>query len=157
MVLFKIHNVPQAETEIYYAVRETAEKRLKQLRAEGHKKAILTGYTMHRPQGVALLKKHQVIKRTPGDRNFYRMPRKWGNYGGQVICHLDKFMLEKGWSINDLAKITDLSTCTISKVKHDKHHAMNFVTISRILYALEIGFGDLFEFIPNPYPEKLPF
>ncbi|HJJ60892.1 MAG: helix-turn-helix transcriptional regulator [Methanocorpusculum sp.] len=65
---------------------------------------------------------------------------------GKIILHLDRVMVERKMSLNELAEIVGISNVNLSKIKNNKVTALRFSTLAGICEALECSPGDILEY-----------
>lgn len=65
---------------------------------------------------------------------------------GKIILHLDRVMVERKMSLNELAEIVGISNVNLSKIKNNKVTALRFSTLAGICGALECSPGDILEY-----------
>lgn len=65
---------------------------------------------------------------------------------GKIILRLDRMMVERKMSLNELAEKVGISNVNLSKIKNNKVTAIRFSTLSAICEALECEAGDILEF-----------
>lgn len=65
---------------------------------------------------------------------------------GKIILHLDRVMLERKMSLNELAGRVGISNVNLSKIKNNKVTAIRFSTLAAICQVLECEAGDILEF-----------
>lgn len=68
---------------------------------------------------------------------------------GEIILHLDRMMVERKISLNDLAEKVGISNVNLSKIKNNKVTAIRFQTLAAICDALNCGAGDILEYVPD--------
>ena len=68
---------------------------------------------------------------------------------GEIVLHLDRMMVERKISLNDLAEKVGISNVNLSKIKNNKVTAIRFQTLAAICDALNCGAGDLLEYVPD--------
>ena len=68
---------------------------------------------------------------------------------GQIILRLDRMMVERKMSLNELAERVGISNVNLSKIKNNKVTAIRFSTLSSLCKALECQPGDLLEYVPD--------
>lgn len=61
--------------------------------------------------------------------------------------NLSKILGEKRMKQQELAKLTGLTFSTITLIYHDKHKSISYSVLSKICEALNIGVGELFEYV----------
>ena len=65
---------------------------------------------------------------------------------GKIVLRLDRMMVEKKVSLNDLAERVGISNVNLSKIKNNKVTAIRFSTLAAICGVLECGAGDILEY-----------
>ena len=65
---------------------------------------------------------------------------------GKIILHLDRMMVERKMSLNELADKVGISNVNLSKIKNNKVTAIRFSTLAAICEVLEGGAGDILEY-----------
>lgn len=65
---------------------------------------------------------------------------------GRITLHLDRMMVERKTSLNELAEKVGISNVNLSKIKNGKVTAIRFSTLSAICEALDCEVGDILEF-----------
>ena len=65
---------------------------------------------------------------------------------GKIVLRLDRMMLERKMSLNELAERVGISNVNLSKIKNNKVTAIRFSTLAAICDALECEAGDILEF-----------
>lgn len=65
---------------------------------------------------------------------------------GKIILHLDRVMVVRKMSLNELAEIVGISNVNLSKIKNNKVTALRFSTLAGICEALECSPGDILEY-----------
>lgn len=65
---------------------------------------------------------------------------------GKIILHLDRMMLERKMSLNELAERVGISNVNLSKIKNNKVTAIRFSTLAAICEVLDCEAGDILEF-----------
>lgn len=71
---------------------------------------------------------------------------KGGDEMGKIILRLDRMMVERKMSLNELAKRVGISNVNLSKIKNNKVTAIRFTTLAAICEALDCEAGDILEF-----------
>ncbi|MBO5500760.1 MAG: helix-turn-helix transcriptional regulator [Clostridia bacterium] len=66
---------------------------------------------------------------------------------GKIILHLDRVMVERKMSLNELSEKVGVSNVNLSKLKNNKVTAIRFSTLEAICAALSCQPGDLMEYI----------
>ncbi len=72
---------------------------------------------------------------------------------GKITLHLDRMMVEKKMSLNELAEKVGISNVNLSKIKNNKVNAIRFSTLAGICQALDCTPGDLLEYEKDPAEE----
>ncbi len=65
---------------------------------------------------------------------------------GKIILRLDRMMVERKISLNQLAEQVGISNVNLSKIKNNKVTAVRFSTLAAICEALDCGAGDILEY-----------
>lgn len=65
---------------------------------------------------------------------------------GKIILRLDRMMVERKMSLNELAERVGISNVNLSKIKNNKVMAIRFSTLAAICEALDCEAGDILEF-----------
>ena len=65
---------------------------------------------------------------------------------GKIVLHLDRMMVEKNMSLNELADRVGISNVNLSKIKNNKVTAIRFSTLAAICEVLECKAGDILEY-----------
>ena len=65
---------------------------------------------------------------------------------GKIILRLDRMMVERKISLNELAERVGLSNVNLSKIKNNKVTAIRFSTLAAICEVLECNAGDILEY-----------
>lgn len=65
---------------------------------------------------------------------------------GKIILRLDRMMVERKMSLNELAEHIGISNVNLSKIKNNKVTAIRFSTLAAICKALECEVGDILEY-----------
>ena len=68
---------------------------------------------------------------------------------GEIVLHLDRMMVERKMSLNDIAEKVGISNVNLSKIKNNKVTAIRFQTLAAICDALNCGAGDILEYVPD--------
>lgn len=68
---------------------------------------------------------------------------------GQIILRLDRQMVEKKISLNELADKVGITNVNLSKIKNNKVTAIRFSTLSAICEVLGCQPGDILEYLPD--------
>ena len=65
---------------------------------------------------------------------------------GKIILRLDRMMVERKMSLNELAERVGISNVNLSKIKNNKVTAIRFSTLTAICEALNCDAGDILEY-----------
>ena len=65
---------------------------------------------------------------------------------GKIILRLDRMMVERKISLNELAERVGISNVNMSKIKNNKVTAIRFSTLAAICDALDCKAGDILEY-----------
>lgn len=73
----------------------------------------------------------------------------WSNNTGKIILHLDRLMVERKISLNELAEKVGITNANLSKIKNNHITAIRFSTLAALCGILDCQVGDLIEYIPG--------
>ena len=65
---------------------------------------------------------------------------------GKIILRLDRIMVERKISLNELAERVGISNVNLSKIKNNKVTAIRFSTLAAICEVLDCEAGDILEY-----------
>lgn len=65
---------------------------------------------------------------------------------GKIVLHLDRMMVERKISLNELAERVGISNVNLSKIKNNRVTAIRFSTLAGICEVLQCGAGDILEY-----------
>jgi putative transcriptional regulator len=65
---------------------------------------------------------------------------------GKIILRLDRMMVERKISLNELAERVGISNVNLSKIKNNKVTAIRFSTLAVICEVLDCEAGDILEY-----------
>lgn len=65
---------------------------------------------------------------------------------GKIVLRLDRMMVERKISLNELAQKVGISNVNLSKIKNNRVTAIRFSTLAAICEVLECDPGDLLEY-----------
>ena len=65
---------------------------------------------------------------------------------GRIVLRLDRMMVERKISLNELAERVGISNVNLSKIKNNKVTAVRFSTLAAICEVLECDAGDILEY-----------
>lgn len=73
----------------------------------------------------------------------------WSNdvANGRIILHLDRLMVERKISLNELAEKVGITNANLSKIKNNHITAMRFSTLAALCEVLNCQVGDLIEYV----------
>ena len=65
---------------------------------------------------------------------------------GKIVLRLDRMMVERKISLNELAERVGISNVNMSKIKNNKVTAVRFSTLAAICAVLDCEVGDILEY-----------
>lgn len=65
---------------------------------------------------------------------------------GKIVLRLDRMMVERKISLNELSERVGISNVNMSKIKNNKVTAVRFSTLAAICEVLDCGVGDILEY-----------
>ena len=65
---------------------------------------------------------------------------------GKIVLRLDRMMVERKMSLNELAERVGISNVNLSKIKNNKVTAIRFSTLAAICEVLNCDAGDILEY-----------
>ena len=65
---------------------------------------------------------------------------------GKIVLRLDRMMVERKISLNELAERVGISNVNLSKIKNNKVTAVRFSTLAAICEVLECNVGNILEY-----------
>ena len=65
---------------------------------------------------------------------------------GKIVLRLDRMMVERKMSLNELAQQVGISNVNLSKMKNNKVTAIRFGTLAAICKVLNCQVGDILEY-----------
>lgn len=65
---------------------------------------------------------------------------------GKIVLRLDRMMVERKMSLNELAERVGISNVNLSKIKNNRVTAIRFQTLAAICDALQCQAGDILEY-----------
>lgn len=65
---------------------------------------------------------------------------------GKIVLHLDRIMVERKISLNDLAERVGINNVNLSKIKNNKVTAVRFSTLEALCRSLECQPGDILKY-----------
>ena len=68
---------------------------------------------------------------------------------GNIVLHLDRVMVERKISLNDLAEKVGITNVNLSKMKNGHISAIRFSTLAAICDVLHCQPGDILEYSPD--------
>lgn len=66
-----------------------------------------------------------------------------------IVLRLDRMMVEKKISLQDLADRVGITQANLSKIKNNKVNAIRFSTLNKLCEVLDCQPGDLLEYRPE--------
>lgn len=71
-----------------------------------------------------------------------------------IIIRLDRVMVDRKISVNELAEKIDMSNVNLSNLKTGKMKGVRFETMNALCEVLQCQPGDLFEYVSDDEKEK---
>ena len=68
---------------------------------------------------------------------------------GKIVLHLDRLMVERKISLNELAEKVGITNANLSKIKNNHITAMRFSTLAALCEILDCEVGELIEYIKD--------
>lgn len=68
---------------------------------------------------------------------------------GKIVLKLDRMMVERKISLNQLAEKVGITNVNLSKIKNNRVNAIRFSTLSAICETLRCQPGDILEYDPD--------
>jgi len=65
---------------------------------------------------------------------------------GRIVLQLDRMMVERKMSLNELAERVGISNVNLSKIKNNKVTAIRFSTLEAICEVLDCEAGDILKY-----------
>ena len=65
---------------------------------------------------------------------------------GHIILRLDRMMVERKMSLNQLAEQVGITNVNLSKLKNNRVNAVRFSTLAGLCQALDCQTGDILEY-----------
>jgi len=65
---------------------------------------------------------------------------------GKIVLRLDRMMVERKISLNELADRVGITNVNLSKIKNNKVTAVRFSTLAAICDVLDCNVGDILEY-----------
>lgn len=66
-----------------------------------------------------------------------------------IISHFPVLLAERKLKVSDAVRATGISKTTLHKLYNEQSSRIDFETIDKLCNFLEVGVGELFEFIPD--------
>ena len=73
---------------------------------------------------------------------------------GKIVLRLDRMMVERKISLNELADRVGITNVNLSKIKNNKVTAVRFSTLAAICEALNCEPGDILKYEPDEDEER---
>lgn len=74
---------------------------------------------------------------------------------GKIVLRLDRVMVERKISLNQLAQQVGISNVNLSKIKNNRVTAIRFSTLAAICQVLDCQAGDILEYVPDAPEDHL--
>lgn len=71
---------------------------------------------------------------------------------GHIVLRLDRMMVERKVSLNQLAEQVGITNVNLSKLKNNRVNAIRFSTLAAICQVLNCQPGDILEYDPDDEP-----
>lgn len=68
------------------------------------------------------------------------------NSNGKIVLHLDRLMVERKISLNELAERVGITNANLSKIKNNHITAIRFSTLTALCEILNCTVGELIEY-----------
>ena len=72
-----------------------------------------------------------------------------------IVNHLPTLLAERRLKVADAVRATGVSKTTLHKIYNDQSSRIDFDTIDKLCEYLEVGVGDLFEYVTEVEPEDI--
>ena len=72
-----------------------------------------------------------------------------------ILCNLPVLLAERRMKVADLIRTTGISKSTMHKVYNDQSSRIDFDTIDKLCEYLEVGVGDIFEYVETTDEENI--
>ena len=72
-----------------------------------------------------------------------------------IINHLPTLLAERRLKVADAVRATGVSKTTLHKIYNDQSSRIDFDTIDKLCEYLEVGVGDLFEYVAEVEPKDI--
>ena len=72
-----------------------------------------------------------------------------------IVNHLPTLLAERRLKVADAVRATGVSKTTLHKIYNDQSSRIDFDTIDKLCEYLEVGVGDLFEYVIEVEPEDI--
>ncbi len=89
------------------------------------------------------------LRFSPGEQSCRKTRTAWCKPMGQIILRLDRLMLERKISLNDLAARVGITYVNLSKMKNNHVNAIRFSTLASICQVLHCQPGDILEYVED--------
>ena len=74
---------------------------------------------------------------------------------GMIVNHLPTLLAERRLKVADAVRATGVSKTTLHKIYNDQSSRIDFDTIDKLCEYLEVGVGDLFEYVTEVEAENI--
>lgn len=71
-----------------------------------------------------------------------------------IRCHLSRILGEKKMKIADVMRETGISRGTLTRLYYEKATRIDFDVANKLCEFLEIGIGDLLEYVPDAETDR---
>jgi len=71
-----------------------------------------------------------------------------------IVNHLPTLLAEKRLKVADAVRATGISKTTLHKIYNDQSSRIDFDTIDKLCEFLEVGVGDIFEYVASAHMEN---
>ena len=72
-----------------------------------------------------------------------------------IVNHLPTLLAERRLKVADAVRATGVSKTTLHKIYNDQSSRIDFDTIDKLCEYLEVGVGDLFEYVAEVEPKDI--
>ena len=72
-----------------------------------------------------------------------------------IVNHLPTLLAERRLKVADAVRATGVSKTTLHKIYNDQSSRIDFYTIDKLCEYLEVGVGDLFEYVAEVEPKDI--
>ena len=72
-----------------------------------------------------------------------------------ILCNLPVLLAERRMKVADLIRMTGISKSTMHKIYNEQTSRIDFETMDKICAYLEVGVGDIFEYVEDKKVEVI--